>query len=205
MKINRFFPTLIASDNNPDITSSFNPILRNIISRLDRTQELKYVTSYDYIELNEKILKYEIGVIPNRHLVSKPFKEYLKNFIEKIGFIIPPDIKYDFWTTKIQSLTPQPLSSHKNHLISGICYTRTKDPEGRFSPLVFKDPKTTRYEDRLTSTAKEDKSTSTIDNLETITFYPKVGDIFIWESWLEYQIQPSPYDEQLMVMFNLYK
>tara|TARA_R110000796_G_scaffold134866_2_gene250806 strand:+ start:616 stop:1203 length:588 start_codon:yes stop_codon:yes gene_type:complete len=193
MKIKRFFPTPVGYVSNVDQTNLILKLCHNIANEIDKNKDLDYISSYKYPKFTQTILD---------HSRAEPFKEYINQFIRKIGFQSPSNIKYDFWVVRMnETITSQPTLNHPNHIISGIAYLNTGDD---FSPLVIEDPRDIRYYNTIRSEAEFDENKATTDNLKEITFHPKRGDIFIWESWLKHRIELSNNTEQLMLIINAY-
>lgn len=188
MKLHRYFPTTIGYYSDPQFINQVLPIAREFLTTATKeNNNWHYKNTYFDSDKTQE-------------LSNIPFiKEYIFNlastYIQEIGMNLIRDINLSCFVSNMEKGDYHPSHDHPKSILSGVCYLNTSEQCGG---ITFYDPRKIKL-----FTALEKNETNTIDNSSSINYYPKTGDILIWESWLEHSVEINNCNKRETLVFNL--
>ena len=195
MNIDRFFPTVVATDMNPNHNKYANLLIEKCLhtSKNIDSGGKNWISNSTYNTLNT----YNISKVKEFKNVNKFVLDSVKNFCDeiKIDFNKLNHSSGDAWFNISKKGDYQEYHYHAGSVLSVVYYLKTpKD----CTKLFFKNP----INDMIAPQYTED----TMDNFEFGYIKPKDGMIVIFRSHLEHCVEKQKTDDsRISLAYNFYK
>ena len=191
MEIIKLFPTLVGRHNNIKFANEVLPIANKLLEGREKNH-LGYVNTYSDSEVHD-------------HLSSIDFiTEYINfisyGYISSIGFSINVETELSLFVSNMTEGDHMPSHIHPRSILSGICYLECEPVS---APIVFEDYRDIRLFNGLVSMGEYNLDLYNEYNNREIEFYPKNGDILIWESWMRHYVKPNASTTRKTIVWNL--
>lgn len=219
METKDLFPTLFGIDNNFNLAGEMLPIAKAYLQYAEEVNLRINKLKSDSKDYKPQTLKDRWGYNTTynssykrgyRELQSleqiKPVREYIlqlsEDFLQKYGYDKKTCSRLYISNLFVSEIFPgeqHPSHRHPNSIVSGVFYLQV--PQGS-SPIIIEDPRP-----HFSFFGPDNFiSQETIYNTPQVVLYPKVGDIYLWNSWLPHTVpvSRSSYDGgRVTMVFNV--
>ena len=186
MNIKEVFPTSIGYLNDIEFTNKILPISRKIIDSLSNEELNVAVSGYKNTHMNDKAS----NELQSHQFIVDYILKLSKQFAQNIGFEIPYQIETELLVARMEQGGRHEGHTHPNVMLSGLCYL---DIQEGSSPIVFDDPRAVRGFNGMKAIGEQ----------FSMPFYPKTGDILIWEGWLPHRVPTNESKIRETMVFNV--
>lgn len=195
--LENFFPTTIGKIKDLEFTNKVLKISSPILDDAPFNHRLGYKSTYLNETASRKLEEYEWI---NEYLIKISI-QYLKKLSYRPSHPLIPN----YFLSRSGKKTGIEPHFHPNSILSGVIYLYLEcNDEAIAHPpprhvLEFRDTRLGKYFNQLEPTLPE-----TIYNKRQVQFEPMIGDIFIWESYIEHSAKNLIWDRRDTLVFNIH-